>query len=49
VATGDLRTALLGALVAGVVGAGLLFLGGRHVARDEASRLDRARAAGERA
>jgi MFS family permease len=47
VALGDLRTALLGALVAGVVGAGLLFLGGRHIARDEASRLARARAAGE--
>ena len=47
VALGDLRSGLLCALVSGVVGAGLLFLGGRHIAYDEASRLARARVAGE--
>jgi MFS family permease len=47
VALGDLRSALLCALVAGIVGAALLVLGSRHVARDEATRVTRARAAGE--
>jgi MFS family permease len=47
VALGDLRSAMLCVLVAGVVASGLLFLGGRHIGRDERSRLERARAAGE--
>ncbi len=47
VALGDLRTAMLCALLAGVAGAVLLLLGARHVAHDEATRLERARAAGE--
>jgi MFS family permease len=47
VAFGDLRTALLCALVAGVVGAGLLLMAARHIAHDEATRVERARAAGE--
>ena len=46
-AMGDLRSAMLCVPIAGVVAAGLLFLSGRHIARDEASRLTRARAAGE--
>jgi hypothetical protein len=49
VATGDLRTAMLCALAAGVVGAILLLLAARHVAHDEATRVERARAAGESA
>lgn len=44
---GDLRTAMLAGLVANVAGAGLLLLGARRLAADEASLLDRARAAGE--
>lgn len=47
VALGDLRTAMLCALVAGVVGAALLLVAARHVAHDEATRTARARAAGE--
>jgi MFS family permease len=47
VATGDLRTAMLCALAAGVVGGILLLLAARHVAHDEATRVERARAAGE--
>jgi MFS family permease len=49
VALGDLRAAMLCALAAGVVGAVLLLLAARHVAHDEATRVERARAAGERA
>jgi hypothetical protein len=48
VALGDLRIALLCALGAGLVGAGLLLIASRHIARDEATRFERARAAGER-
>ncbi len=48
VAIGDLRAAMLCALVAGALGALLLLLATRHVARDEATRIERARAAGER-
>ena len=48
VALGDLRIALLCALGAGLVGAGLLLLASRHIARDEATRFERAQAAGER-
>jgi MFS family permease len=44
-----LRAAMLCALAAGVVGAVLLLLAARHVAHDEATRVERARAAGERA
>ena len=47
VATGSLRTALVCGLAADVLGAMLLGLAARHVARDEAMRLTRARAAGE--
>ncbi|MCW5890002.1 MAG: MFS transporter [bacterium] len=47
VATGDLRTALLLALVAGLLGAACLAAAARHLAADEATRLARARAAGE--
>jgi hypothetical protein len=47
VATGSLRSALLYGLLADVVAAALLLQGARHVARDEASRLERARRAGE--
>jgi hypothetical protein len=46
-AFGDLRLALLCALGAGVVGAALLLLAARHIARDEATRVERAHAAGE--
>jgi MFS family permease len=49
VALGDLRTAMLCALIAGVVGAILLLAASRHVAQDEATRVTRARTAGERA
>ena len=48
VAVGDLGIALLCALGAGLVGAGLLLLASRHIARDEATRFERAQAAGER-
>ena len=47
VGLGDLRSALLCALLAGAVGGALLLLAARHIARDEATRLERARAAGE--
>jgi hypothetical protein len=47
VALGDLRMAMLWALVAGAAGAVLLLLGARHIAHDEATRVARARAAGE--
>lgn len=47
VATGDLRTALLLSLIAGLLGAACLALASRHLAADEASRIARARAAGE--
>jgi MFS family permease len=47
VALGDLRIALLCSLVAGLVGSTLLLLAARHIARDESTRLERARAAGE--
>lgn len=47
VATGDLRTALLLSLVAGLLGAGCLALAARRLAADEATRLSRAWAAGE--
>jgi MFS family permease len=47
VALGDLRTAMLCALGAGAAGAGFLLLAARHIARDEATRLARAVAAGE--
>jgi MFS family permease len=46
-ALGDLRIAMLCALAAGVLGALLLVVAGRHVARDEATSAARARAAGE--
>ena len=49
VALGDLRVAMLCALGAGITGAGLLMLASRHIARDEATRLERAEAAGEAA
>jgi MFS family permease len=48
VALGDLRIALLCALGAGLAGSALLLLASRHIARDEATRVERARAAGER-
>jgi MFS family permease len=48
VALGDLRIALLCALGAGLVGAAILLLASRHIARDEATRFERAQAAGER-
>jgi MFS family permease len=48
VALGDLRAALLLALAAGVAGSVLLLYAARHIARDEATRLARAQAAGER-
>jgi hypothetical protein len=41
--------ALLCALGAGITGAGLLMLASRHIAHDEATRLERAEAAGEAA
>jgi len=47
VALGDLRAAMLCALGAGITGAGLLMLASRHIAHDEATRLERAEAAGE--
>jgi MFS family permease len=47
VGLGDLRTALLCALIASATGGTLLLIGARHIARDETSRLQRARAAGE--
>ena len=47
VALGSLRTALLLGLTADLGAAALLLLAARHVARDEASRLARAHAAGE--
>ena len=47
VGLGDLRTALLCALIASATGGSLLLIGARHIARDESSRLQRARAAGE--
>ena len=47
VALGDLRIAMLCALIAGLVGAVLLLLAARHVAHDEATRVARAHAAGE--
>jgi MFS family permease len=47
VATGSLRTGLLLGLIADLVAAVLLLRGARHVARDEASRIERARRAGE--
>ncbi len=47
VGLGDLRTALLCVLVAGATGSALLLVAARHIAHDETSRLERARAAGE--
>jgi MFS family permease len=47
VGLGDLRSALLCALLAGAAGGALLLVAARHIARDETSRLERARAAGE--
>lgn len=47
VATGDLRVAMSLGLVANVVAAAFLLLARRTLARDEASRMERARAAGE--
>jgi MFS family permease len=46
VALGDLRVALLCALGAGPVGSALLLLAARHIAHDEATRVERARAVG---
>ena len=48
VALGDLRSAMLLALLANGAAAALLLLAARHLPRDEASRLERARRAGER-
>jgi MFS family permease len=48
VATGDLRTAMLLGLLANLVAAVFLLLASRHLPRDEQTRLDRARTAGER-
>jgi MFS family permease len=48
-ALGDLRSAMLWALLAGVLGAALLLVGSRHVAGDEETRVARARGAGEAA
>ncbi len=45
---GDLRTAMLLALLANVVGVALLAIGARHLERDETTRIERARAAGEK-
>src|SRR5262249_45535430 len=47
VGLGDLRSALLCALAASATGGALLLVATRHIARDETSRLERARAAGE--
>lgn len=47
VALGDLRAAMLVGLTPNVLALGLLLLACRYIAADEASRLDRARAAGE--
>jgi MFS family permease len=47
VAFGSLRAAMFVALLANGMVVGLLFLASRHVAHDEATRLERARAAGE--
>src|ERR1700687_4668820 len=47
VALGDLRAAMLFALCANGLSVVLLFLAARHLPRDEATRLDRARLAGE--
>ncbi len=47
VATGDLRVALSWSLLAGAVALIFFLLSGRTLARDEASRLERAREAGE--
>lgn len=47
VATGDLRVALSFSLLAGGVALGFFLLAGRTLARDEATRLERAREAGE--
>jgi hypothetical protein len=47
VAMGDLRSAMLLSLVAGLLGALCLLLASRHLAADEATRLARAYAAGE--
>ncbi len=46
-AFGDLRTAMMAGLLANAAAAALLLLGVRRLAADEASLLDRARAAGE--
>jgi hypothetical protein len=48
VAFGDLRSALLCALAAGVTGAIILLAAARYLARDEATLLERVRAAGGR-
>src|SRR5262249_4270970 len=47
VGLGDLRSALLCALIASATGGAFLLVAARHIARDESSRLERARAAGE--
>jgi len=47
VALGDLRSAMMLALCANAVAVVLFFLAARHLPRDEATRLDRARVAGE--
>jgi MFS family permease len=47
VSVGSLRSAMLVALLANVLAMLCLFLASRHLVRDEATRLDRARAAGE--
>jgi MFS family permease len=48
VALGDLRTAILLALLANVVAGGFLLLASRHLERDQAALLRRARPSGER-
>jgi len=48
VALGSLREALLWGLLVNALAVVFLLLAGRHLARDEATRLERARAAGER-
>ena len=47
IAFGSLRTAMLVALAANTLAVLCLFLASRHLVRDEATRLDRARDAGE--
>ncbi|MEA2625249.1 MAG: hypothetical protein QOD06_1294 [Candidatus Binatota bacterium] len=47
VALGDLRWAMLLSLASGLIAAAFFLLAMRHLASDEASRLERARTAGE--